>query len=365
MTTRTRSSRRATTRSTRARAATRRSTRGARPATRTTCAARCCASSPRPAAATRSRPGTCSRRARRKTRPEIYLMGLRNPFRIAVNRTNDDLYVADYSPDAGAADPNRGPAGTGKWFVARGPGNYGWPFCATDELPYNDYDFATKTSGPKFNCAAPVNDSPNNTGLRDLPPVRHPDVWYSYSASAGFPELGTGGVGPMARPGVQLQAELHVADQVAAVLRQRAAVLRVDAGLHQGDAARRCGQPSEDQPGPAVVHVRQPDGHRVRRGRRAVHARVRHRLLRHAAGGPARPRRLRAREPDADRQGGGRPGGQSDRSARGPRSRARARAIPTATVSPTSGTSTPTGRSTRPSRTRRTRSTRPASTTRR
>ena len=74
-------------------------------------------------------------------------MGLRNPFRIAVNRTNDDLYVADYSPDAGAADPNRGPAGTGKWFVARGPGNYGWPFCATDELPYNDYDFATKTVG--------------------------------------------------------------------------------------------------------------------------------------------------------------------------------------------------------------------------
>jgi len=27
----------------------------------------------------------------------------------------------------------------------------------------------TGTSGPKFDCAHLVNDSPNNTGLRDLP----------------------------------------------------------------------------------------------------------------------------------------------------------------------------------------------------
>src|SRR4029453_7340648 len=39
-----------------------------------------------------------------QTKPEIYLMGLRNPFRIAVNRENDDLYVGDYSPDANAPD---------------------------------------------------------------------------------------------------------------------------------------------------------------------------------------------------------------------------------------------------------------------
>jgi cytochrome c len=141
-----------------------------------------------------------------KTRPEIYLMGMRNPFRIAVNRENGDLYVADYSPDAGEADPERGPAGQGKWFVARGPGNYGWPYCATDALPYQDWDFATETSRGAFDCARPVNESPHNTGLRELPPVKHPDVWYSYSRSADFPELGTGGIGPMAGPAYQYDA---------------------------------------------------------------------------------------------------------------------------------------------------------------
>jgi cytochrome c len=135
-----------------------------------------------------------------QTKPEIYLMGMRNPFRIAVNRRTDDLYVADYSPDSNKADPLRGPDGKGKWFVARGPGNYGWPFCATDQLPYQDYDFATKTSSGPFNCAKPVNDSPYNTGLRELPPTKHPDVWYGYGPSAEFPELGTGGIGPMGGP---------------------------------------------------------------------------------------------------------------------------------------------------------------------
>jgi cytochrome c len=145
-------------------------------------------------------PGNLFPQGAPQTRPEIYLMGLRNPFRISVNRQNDDLYVADYSPDANKPDPNRGPDGQGKWFVARGPGNYGWPFCATDELPYQNYDFGTQTSSGPFNCAAPVNDSPYNTGLTQLPPTRHPDVWYGYGASAKFPELGTGGIGPMAGP---------------------------------------------------------------------------------------------------------------------------------------------------------------------
>ncbi|MFU8853553.1 PQQ-dependent sugar dehydrogenase [Micromonospora sp. SL1-18] len=134
------------------------------------------------------------------TRPEIYLMGLRNPFRIEFNRQTDELYVADYSPDAGEADPLRGPAGQGKWAVVRKAGNYGWPYCATAQLPYVDYDFATGRSGQPFNCSAPVNESPHNTGLRELPRVEQPDVWYGYGSSARFPELGTGGVGPMAGP---------------------------------------------------------------------------------------------------------------------------------------------------------------------
>ncbi|MGH3714360.1 MAG: PQQ-dependent sugar dehydrogenase [Micromonosporaceae bacterium] len=138
--------------------------------------------------------------------PEIYAMGLRNPFRIELNRRTGDLYVADYSPDARQADPLRGPAGHGKWAVVREPGNYGWPYCATAEMPYVDYDFATGESGETFDCAAPVNESPHNTGLRNLPPVAQPDVWYSYGRSEAFPELGTGGIGPMSGPAYQYVA---------------------------------------------------------------------------------------------------------------------------------------------------------------
>ncbi|HWL48891.1 MAG TPA: PKD domain-containing protein, partial [Acidimicrobiia bacterium] len=133
-------------------------------------------------------------------RPEIYVMGLRNPFRFAIDPKTDDVYLADYSPDADEADPLRGPSGTGKWMIIRKRGNYGWPYCATARLPYVDYDFATEESGETFSCTQPVNESPHNTGARRLPRVRQPEVWYSYGVSSEFPELGEGGIGPMGGP---------------------------------------------------------------------------------------------------------------------------------------------------------------------
>ncbi|GFJ82268.1 ThuA domain-containing protein [Phytohabitans houttuyneae] len=135
-----------------------------------------------------------------QTRPEVYAMGMRNPFRITVDPLTDALLVADYGPDARAADPNRGPEGTVEFNRITSAGNYGWPYCSGNNTPFNDFNFATNTSGPKFNCAAPVNNSPNNTGLTTLPAAKAPLVWYAYSASAQFPELGTGGGGPMSGP---------------------------------------------------------------------------------------------------------------------------------------------------------------------
>ncbi|MBK5233875.1 MAG: ThuA domain-containing protein [Thermoleophilia bacterium] len=145
--------------------------------------------------------GNLFAKGKARTRPEVYAMGLRNPFRFSVNRRTNVVYLADYSPDAGQANPLRGPAGNGKWTVIRRPGNYGWPYCATAKLPYVDYDFGTLASGAPFDCAHPVNDSPHNTGLRELPPTVQPDVWYSYGPSAEFPGIGGNtGVGPMAGP---------------------------------------------------------------------------------------------------------------------------------------------------------------------
>jgi glucose/arabinose dehydrogenase len=151
-------------------------------------------------------PGNLFRPGARNTRPEIYAMGLRNPFRFAVNQENGDIYLADYSPDAQMANPDRGPAGHGKWMVISRPGNYGWPYCATAELPYVDYDFATGESGEEFSCTRPVNESPRNTGLTRLPQVVQPDVWYTYGPSALFPELETGGIGPMGGPAYEFDA---------------------------------------------------------------------------------------------------------------------------------------------------------------
>ncbi|WP_106128887.1 PQQ-dependent sugar dehydrogenase [Pseudosporangium ferrugineum] len=140
------------------------------------------------------------------TRPEIYAMGLRNPFRFAVDKQTGVVYVGDYSPDAQNPNPQRGPAGHGRWAAIDKPANYGWPYCVAPDMPYVDFDFATRTSGAPFNCAAPVNDSPHNTGKRELPPVEKAEVVYTYGPSAQFPELGTGGIGPMGGPAYDYDA---------------------------------------------------------------------------------------------------------------------------------------------------------------
>ncbi|TDD70029.1 PKD domain-containing protein [Jiangella aurantiaca] len=134
-----------------------------------------------------------------QTRPEIYAMGFRNPFRIEVDGATGTLLVGDYGPDAPQADPDRGTEGQVEWNRITAAGNYGWPYCH-GAGPFRDWDFATQTAGPPFDCANPVNDSPNNTGLTQLPPVTAPDVYYGRSETGtNWPEMGTGG-GAMAGP---------------------------------------------------------------------------------------------------------------------------------------------------------------------
>ncbi|MFC0845190.1 ThuA domain-containing protein [Streptomyces noboritoensis] len=140
-----------------------------------------------------------------KTRPEIYAMGFRNPFRFSVDKATGIAYVGDYGPDAGAADPKRGPGGQVEFARVDKPGNYGWPFCTGKNDPYVDYDFATHTSGAAFNCAAPKNTSPYNTGLVDLPPAQ--PAWIPYDGGS-VPEFGTGSESPMGGPVYHYDASL-------------------------------------------------------------------------------------------------------------------------------------------------------------
>ncbi|MEE6274484.1 PQQ-dependent sugar dehydrogenase, partial [Georgenia sp. MJ206] len=154
-------------------------------------------------------------------REEIYVMGLRNPFRIDFDVESGALVWGDYGPDAGAADPQRGPMGYVEWQLTTEPMNGGWPFChgPNDGGAYNEWDFATATPGDFFDCAAgPVNNSTWNTGLEQLPPVTEPQVYYGDSVGEQpwdeFVEFTAGrGQAPMGGPIFRYDAENDSAAQ--------------------------------------------------------------------------------------------------------------------------------------------------------
>lgn len=135
-----------------------------------------------------------------KTRPEIYTMGHRNPYRISVDKHNGYVYWGDVGPDAGVDSAGVGPRAEDEYNQARKPGNFGWPYFVGDNKAYYDVDFTTGKSGPKFDPAHPVNESPNNTGLRDLPPAQPALIFYPAAESKKFPIMGTGGRSAMAGP---------------------------------------------------------------------------------------------------------------------------------------------------------------------
>jgi cytochrome c len=147
-----------------------------------------------------------------KTRPEIYAMGFRNPFRFSVDPNTGWIGLADYAPDSGTDRPaDRGPAGIVEWNLIKSPGNYGWPLCIGPNEPYRDVDYRTSpvTVGDFFDCANPVNDSVRNTGLTNLPPARTPEMYYGYTTSS-VPAVipAGGGLAPMGGPFYDFDPEL-------------------------------------------------------------------------------------------------------------------------------------------------------------
>jgi cytochrome c len=136
-----------------------------------------------------------------KTRPEIYVMGNRNPYRITVDQKNSFLYWGEVGPDAPKDSfATRGPRGYDEINQARKAGYFGWPFFVGNNYPYRQYNYLTGISGAAFDPAKPENISPNNTGIKDLSPAQPAFIWYPYATSPEFPELGTGGRNAMAGP---------------------------------------------------------------------------------------------------------------------------------------------------------------------
>ncbi len=135
-----------------------------------------------------------------QTRPEIYTMGHRNPFRISVDKKTGFVYWGEVGPDGNKPVDDRGPAGHDEVGQARKAGNFGWPHFVGDNKAYNKFDFVTNTSGPKWDVNAPTNTSPSNTGLNVLPPAQKAFIWYPYGESPEFPLVGSGGRNAMAGP---------------------------------------------------------------------------------------------------------------------------------------------------------------------
>ena len=136
-----------------------------------------------------------------KTRPEIFTMGHRNPYRISVDPKNGWVYWGEVGPDARADSLNtRGPMGYDEMNQAREAGNFGWPLFIGNNKPYIDYDYSNGESGKAFDPDKPINDSKNNTGLTELPKARPAYIYYPYGESSEFPEVGTGGRNAMAGP---------------------------------------------------------------------------------------------------------------------------------------------------------------------
>ena len=182
------------------------------------------------------------------TRPEVYVKGTRNGFRVTVDQRTGVVYWGDVGPDAGGPDPKRGPGGFDAVMQAKAPGYFGWPYSRGDNKPYAKIDFAARANYPKaksaydkekaayekskaaydkavkeaaakneaappalapftlkppvsyassepmlFDPAHPVNNSPNNTGIKNLPPTQPAFIWYPSGPSTKFPVVNGGG----------------------------------------------------------------------------------------------------------------------------------------------------------------------------
>jgi cytochrome c len=109
-----------------------------------------------------------------KTRPEIYTMGHRNPYSIALDPYRNWLMWGEIGPDEwGGADSVK----TEEHNLVTKPGYMGWPYFVG-----NNQRFRLNKDPLK-----PTNTSKNNTGLTELPPAQPAIHPYGHSAAVTGP----------------------------------------------------------------------------------------------------------------------------------------------------------------------------------
>ena len=158
-------------------------------------------------------------------------MGLRNPSRLSIDPNDDTVYTAWVGPDAGSPSATQGPSTYENAAQISRAANYGWPYCMGSKQAYRDRiaDGALRTDSPEgyvpggpatggtegwYDCDNLRNDSPNNTGLVELPhqtgtgmdagKVRGNNLWWSRgnpSNANGCPEFPRQRTAPAGRLG--------------------------------------------------------------------------------------------------------------------------------------------------------------------
>ena len=126
-------------------------------------------------------------------KPEIYVMGTRNPYALAYDDKENILYYGDVGPDAKEYTEEHGSRGFDEINRVRQAGNFGWPMFIGNNQAYRQFNYDTNIAGKWNNPLQPQNTSPRNTGIKQLPPAQPALIWYPYASSERFPELGEGG----------------------------------------------------------------------------------------------------------------------------------------------------------------------------
>jgi plastocyanin len=159
------------------------------------------------------------------TRPEIYVMGFRQPFTVHTDPAHPgSVVVGEFCHDNSVDQPDRAPAGACEWNLVDHPGFYGWPFCVGDDSTINTttrWNYAANTTtGQKYDCSltdlpsdidwAPPGQTsapPTFKGKATLPgPAVPATVWRKYPGNPGsqdpatYGDLGAGGMQPVTGP---------------------------------------------------------------------------------------------------------------------------------------------------------------------
>ncbi len=129
-------------------------------------------------------------------RPEIFAMGVRNGFHSSVDPKTGWIAWGDVGPNT---DQKWGSVGFDEFNLATKAGNFGHPMFTGPNEAYRAVTADGKTGEP-FDAVHPMNNSPRNAGLKELPPAQPALLWYPTTASKEFPELGSGARSAMAGP---------------------------------------------------------------------------------------------------------------------------------------------------------------------